>query len=137
MGVRNVTLFRKAIWSHNEGLVFSNEGSMGSSAVEITGGGRGKEEKVETITIEQFCRQQNIAHVDFIKLDIEGGELQVLTSSASALKSLNARLIIEPHLIEGKLVTGALCDLLRSAGYAVHVRDKTDGSEALIEAVPA
>ena len=110
---------------------------MGSSAVEITGGGRGKEQKVDTITIEQFCRQHNLTHVDFIKIDIEGAELQVLTSSAPTLKSLNVKLIIEPHFVGGKLVTGALCDLLKSAGYAVHVRDKTAGSEALIEAVPA
>ena len=137
MGVRNITLLKKAVWSHGDGLLFSTEGSMGSSAVEITGGGRGKEQKVDTITIEQFCRQQNLTHVDFIKIDIEGAELQVLTSSAPTLKSLNVKLIIEPHFVGGKLVTGALCDLLKSAGYAVHVRDKTAGSEALIEAVPA
>jgi len=137
MGVRNITLLKKAVWSHGDGLLFSTEGSMGSSAVEITGGGRGKEQKVDTITIEQFCRQHNLTHVDFIKIDIEGAELQVLTSSAPTLKSLNVKLIIEPHFVEGNLVTGALCDLLKSAGYAVHVRDKTAGSEALIEAVPA
>jgi FkbM family methyltransferase len=137
MGVRNVTLLKKAMWSHCDGLIFSNEGSMGSSAVEITGGGRGKEQKVESTTIEQFCLQQKITRVDFIKIDIEGGEVQLLTSSASALKNLNAKLIIEPHKIEGKLVTEQCCNLLRSHGYAVHVREKTVGSEALIEAVPA
>jgi len=136
MGVRNVTLVKKAVWAHSDGLLFSTEGSMGSSAVEITGGGRGKEQKVETITIEQFCLQRNIRCVDFIKIDIEGGELQVLKSSASVLKNLNARLIIEPHWVEGKLVTEECSDILKSKGFAVHVRDKTAGSEALIEAVP-
>src|SRR5207302_1853328 len=63
-------------------------------------------------------------------------ELAELRSSASALRDLGAKMIIEPHWVEGKLVTGALCDLLKSAGYAVRVRDKTAGSEALIEAVP-
>ena len=42
-GVRNITLVHKAVWSHNDGLLFSSEGSMGSSAVAITGGGRGDE----------------------------------------------------------------------------------------------
>ena len=134
LGVRNVTLIHKAVWSHDNGLMFSNEGSMGSSAVAVTGGGRGQERRVESVTIESFCQQNGISHIDFIKLDIEGGETEVLKSSGAALKRLNARLIIEPHRVGGKLNTQECRQLLQTHGFRVHVRDKTPGSEALIEA---
>lgn len=135
-GKSNITLMRKAIWSHNQGLLFSNEGSMGSSAVGITGGGRGKETLVPSTTLENFLKETGLEKVDFIKLDIEGAELEVLKMSAATLRRSGAKLIIEPHRIAGRLITGDCCDLLRTAGFRVHVREKTQGSEALIEAEP-
>ncbi len=39
--IRNISLIDKAIWSHSDGIEFSTEGAMGSSAVAITGRGRG------------------------------------------------------------------------------------------------
>lgn len=134
LGIHNITLIHKAVWSHNNGLMFSNEGSMGSSAVAITGGGRGEETRVDSVTIETFCQQKEISHVDFVKLDIEGGETEVLKHSGATLRLLKPRLIIEPHRVGGKLNTQQCVQLLESHGFNVHVRDKTPGSEALIEA---
>ena len=74
MGLTNITLIHKAIWSHNDGVLFSHEGSMGSSAVAITGGGRGNEVTVPTTTLERLFSEAGLKHVDFIKVDIEGGE---------------------------------------------------------------
>ncbi|HEX3966870.1 MAG TPA: FkbM family methyltransferase [Edaphobacter sp.] len=136
MGITNITLQRKAIWSHNDGILFSNEGAMGSSAVAITGGGRGEETLIPSTTLESFLNENGITKVDFVKIDIEGGETELLKRSANTLRKLGARLIIEPHRVGGKLNTGECCKLLEAAGYSVHVRDKTPGSEALIEARP-
>lgn len=135
MGIRNVTLFNKAVWSHSNGLPFSNEGSMGSSAVSVTGGGRGKETLVPSTTLEKFIDEAGIRRVDFVKIDIEGGESELL-KSAGTLSRLGARMIVEPHRIKGKLNTEDCCQLLTSQGFSVRVRDKMPGSEALIEALP-
>jgi FkbM family methyltransferase len=135
MGLSNITLFHKAIWSHNDGVLFSNEGSMGSSAVAITGGGRGNEVTVPSTTLESFLPEVGLKHVDFIKVDIEGGETELLKNSGTFMRSVGAKLIIEPHRVNGKLNTGECCRLLESAGYAVHVRGKAEGSEPLIEAL--
>lgn len=128
-----VSLANKAVWCHNDGLIFSNEGTMGSSAVAITGGGRGDERLVETTTIERFCSENAIEHIDFVKIDIEGAETEVLRSSALTLRRLGARVIVEPHRVGGKLNTEECCQLARAAGFRVHVRSKSPGSEALIE----
>jgi FkbM family methyltransferase len=136
MGLGNITLLNKAIWSHSNGVMFSHEGSMGSSAVAITGGGRGTESTIPSISLDDFLQENNLSRVDFVKLDIEGGEIEMLKHSKDTLRSVGARLIIEPHLVDGTLSTRRCCDILASAGFAVHVRDKVGNLEPLIEAVP-
>ena len=136
MGIENITLLRKAVWSHGNGVLFSNEGAMGSSAVAITGGKRGQDRMVESVRLEDFFAQNGLSHADFVKIDIEGGEVEVLESSASFLNRMKARLIVEPHVVKGKLCTEECRSMLESAGYKVKVRDKVGESEPLIEAVP-
>ena len=136
MGLDNITLLHKAIWSHNDGVLFSNEGAMGSSAVAITGGGRGKERLVASTTLSSFLVDMNLKQVDFIKVDIEGGEVELLKSSADSLRSINAKLIVEPHWVNGRLSTEECSRFLNAAGFSVRARDKVGESEPLIEAVP-
>jgi FkbM family methyltransferase len=136
LGLKNILLLHKAVWSNNDGLLFSNEGAMGSSAVSITGGNRGIERVVPSILLQDFFAAHELDHADFVKIDIEGGEIEVLEASASFLKSMNARLIVEPHLVAGFMSTDRCCRLLQSAGYKVQIRRKVGESEPLIEAVP-
>ncbi len=136
MGLLNITLVHKAIWSNGGGVPFSNEGAMGSSAVAITGGNRGNEQMVESIRLEDFFTECGLSHVDFVKMDIEGCEVAVLESSAQFLKGTGARLIVEPHLVDGRLSTDRCCKSLEAAGFHVRMRNKVGESEALIEAVP-
>jgi FkbM family methyltransferase len=136
LGIRNISLIPKAVWSHNEGLLFSHEGSMGSSAVAITGGHRGLERPVPTIRLADYATAASLSKIDFVKVDIEGAEIEVLRDSAGFLRNLGARLIIEPHFVDGDLSTVRCCDLLEAAGYHVRVRPKLGGSEPLIEARP-
>ncbi len=135
MGLDNITLIHKAVWSHADGLIFSSEAAMGSSAVAITGGGRGHETKIPSTTLDGFCREQGLTHVDFIKVDIEGAEIEMLQSSVDCLARLKPKMIVEPHQVGGSMSTERCTMLLVSAGYAVRVRDKVGESEPLIEAV--
>jgi hypothetical protein len=109
---------------------------MGSSAVSITGGNRGIERVVPSVLLQDFFKEYGLDHVDFVKVDIEGGELELLGASARFLKDVGARLIVEPHFVDGAMNTERCCELLRSAGYKVQVRKKVGESEPLIEAVP-
>jgi FkbM family methyltransferase len=149
LGLANITLIRKAIWSNADGLLFSNEGSMGSSAVSITGTSRGNapgprhianrfgpEQRVPSISLQEFFAEQQLDHADFIKIDIEGCEVEVLESSAKFLNSIHAKLIVEPHVVEGILSTDRCSQFLKNAGFNVRVRPKVGESAPLIEAVP-
>lgn len=135
MGLANITLMNEAVWSHSDGLMFSNEGAMGSSAVAITGGGRGVETKTPSTTLEVFCREHGLDRVDFMKVDIEGGEIELLESSVDFLAGLKTKLIVEPHWVDGSMSTERCSRLLQSAGYTVRVREKMGESEPMIEAV--
>ena len=136
MSLKNITLFNMAVWSHNEGVLFSHEGAMGSSAVAITGGNRGLERLVPSIRLQDFFTEHKLSHVDFVKIDIEGCEIKVLEASAISLRALGARLIVEPHSVSGVMSTESCCSMLELAGYRVNVRGRVGESEALIEAIP-
>jgi FkbM family methyltransferase len=134
MELSNITLINKAVWSHNNGILFSSEGAMGSSAVTFTGGGRGREIRVPSTTLESFVQENGLTHIDFIKMDIEGAETELLRHSGSFIHKLGAKMIIEPHKIKGKMNTGECCKLLESAGFSVRVRDQIGAPVPLIEA---
>jgi hypothetical protein len=122
---------------------------MGSSAVSITGTSRGNapgprhianrfgpEQRVPSISLQEFFAEQQLDHADFIKIDIEGCEVEVLESSAKFLNSIQAKLVVEPHVVEGILSTDRCSQFLKNAGFNVRVRPKVGESAPLIEAVP-
>lgn len=65
-----------AIGPHNEMISFYiNENSTTNSMLDRNG----TETKVQCMTLETLLHMQNLDHVDFIKCDIEGSEMQALT----------------------------------------------------------
>jgi FkbM family methyltransferase len=136
MGLNNISLIHKALWSHNRGILFSQEGSMGSSAVAITGGGRGDEIRIPSTTLADLVTEFGLDHIDFIKVDIEGGELELLEHSTEFLSRMKPRMIVEPHLVGGVISTQRCCEFLERAGYQINLREQGGGLDPLIEALP-
>jgi FkbM family methyltransferase len=54
-------------------------------------------EKVETFTLDEFIKIKKIKHVDIIKIDVEGDELNVLKGAIKLLGKMSPLLIIELH----------------------------------------
>jgi len=48
-------------------------------------------EEVEAVTIDNYCKGNNISQIDLLKIDVEGAEYQVLLGSRSMLKSQRIR----------------------------------------------
>jgi len=136
MALNNILLLHRAVWSHSDGLLFSSEGAMGSSAVTVTGGNRGNEILIPSTRLDELFDELKLKRVDFVKIDIEGCEVTVLEASAKFLRTMGARLIVEPHMVDGVLNADRCGQILKSAGYSVNIRSKTGESEALIEARP-
>ena len=45
------------------------------------------QEKIRLLTLDDFCRDEGIRHVDLLKLDVEGHELKVLEGAQSLISS--------------------------------------------------
>jgi hypothetical protein len=90
---------------------------------------------VVSTTLESFVKDQGLQDVDFIKVDIEGGEIALLESSQDFLRASKARMIIEPHIVKGKLNADQCCRLLKSAGRTARIREQLGAPVPLIESV--
>jgi len=74
----NITPLQLAIGPHNEMIsFFINENSTTNSMLNRNG----QETKVQCMTLETLLHMQGLDHVDFIKCDIEGSEMQALTDA--------------------------------------------------------
>ena len=72
---------------------------------------------VQTVTIDDYVVRQKLPRVDFIKLDIEGAELQALQGASQTIKSFKPRLAISVyHKDDDLLLIPAWLDAL-GVGY--------------------
>jgi FkbM family methyltransferase len=128
--------FESAVWNHSKGIVFSSEGNMGSSAIEIVGNGRGDNIIAPSITLSQLMDKFSLSKVDFIKCDIEGAEA-VIFEDNKFFATHRPKIIIEPHHVNGILTTDKFKSDLQVYGYSFReVTDVGMGGD-LIECVPS
>lgn len=113
---QNVELVYGAVWRDDSGLTFSTEGSMGSSAADIVGQGRGETVQVPSFTLGSLADRLGLAKVDFIKADIEGGEAFIFDDKAF-FDRFAPKIVMEPHVVGGELSSGKVARDLQQFGY--------------------
>ncbi len=113
----NVTTSAKGLWSTSGFVEFQSDGNMGSSILEASGRIASHVSRIEVTSIADVVRDYKLDRLDFLKLDIEGSEVPVLEAAAGVLRALRPRVIIEAHLVGGKLTTGPLREILDACGY--------------------
>ena len=118
----NIEILEGAIWNHCDGLSFSSEGNMGSSASHIVGSHRGEHELTKSYTLSKLAEIFNLNKVDFIKCDIEGAE-QVIFEDSEFFLQFKPRIIIECHNVEGVSTEKKCINDLSKYGYSFkHVK---------------
>jgi FkbM family methyltransferase len=143
---RNLSLYKRltgndieivfgAIWNHCNGLSFSSEGNMGSSATEIVGKSRGENDLIESYSLSKLASLFELKRVDFIKCDVEGAE-GVIFEDTNFLDKYNPRIIIETHLVEGKETTDKCVADLSRYGYDCKRIEQFGVSLPLLECYP-
>jgi FkbM family methyltransferase len=124
----NVTIISKALHTSTDPIVFYNspENPVISSTLspdKLVSHGAGVKGNVavtvETITIKELVTTYKI--IDLLKIDIEGGEYDVLLNTDELLFDSINNLIVECHFFEHdyQIKYNALLDKLRTVGYTV------------------
>ena len=79
---------------------------------------------VPGVSLDDLVYEQGIHPPDVVKIDVEGGELQVLAGMSRLLRERRPAIIAEMH---GK--NAAVCELLRDAGYGIVNLDGPESPE--------
>lgn len=74
--------------------------------------------KVKTITLDQFSSEKSLDRLDFVKIDVEGKEVQVLEGGQETFSRFTPALILEVGCEEEK-DRKRIAELLRSWGYSI------------------
>ena len=130
-----ISLLMGAVWENNDGVEFSSEGNMGSSAASILGNNRGLVSKVPSFTLSSIADRFNLSRVDFIKCDIEGAE-KVIFSDRAFFQRFSPRIIIETHIVDNLETTEKCISDLKPYGYVCKKIIQEGVSLPLIECFP-
>ncbi len=111
-GLSQVEIVEAGLWSH-EGTVDFTPGGHGAA---INPGSGSMEIRVSALA--GLIEHRKITRLDFIKMDIEGAEIEVLESSRELLRTLPAAWAIASyHRRDGQKTAGRLEKIFRELGY--------------------
>jgi len=121
--LRNVTLINKAVGSSNGVMsleIIREIGAIGARDIRLVDRPWMKDEFVEKISVDSIapdtlCREYSISSIDILKIDVEGMEAEILSSSDALLKNVR-RIVLERHSRE---LRDAVVALLQDNGFAL------------------
>jgi FkbM family methyltransferase len=96
----SVVLIEKGVWDKTGVLALHLSNTGDSHSVEITQNS-GKDQTIEVTTIDALAGNLELPRIDFIKMDIEGSELNALRGSRQALQRWHPRLAISSYHRKG------------------------------------
>jgi FkbM family methyltransferase len=96
--LENVTIEKKAVWTEETTLEFFSEGALAGSVV-TDFSNKNDIIEIEAVDLKKFLNRK----VDFLKIDIEGGEYNLLPLIGPILRKIKPNIYLAPHpfLING------------------------------------
>jgi FkbM family methyltransferase len=114
----NVELFNKAVWSKDDRLKFSSYGSVGSKLSSSQPANAKSTIEVAAVPLSAYLNEP----IDFLKIDIEGAEYEVLLSCEQYLHNVK-NIFIEYHsLPDEPQMLGDLLKILTREGFRYYIR---------------
>lgn len=117
-GLKNITALNKGLWSKPGTLKFVGDSIKGYSFMSAQKDSLAID--VPVVSLDDELERLRIKKVDFIKMDVEGAELEAIKGSARTLKEQSIDLAIASyHPIDGAKSCFALEKMLTELGYKV------------------
>jgi len=132
----HITVVQKAIWNEDSiRLQFESDGPA-TSLLNLTGAVK-QDRQTETVTLDTFVEQMKIERVDFIKMDIEGAEMNALHGARKTIARFAPKLAITVyHKTEDLFTIPQLIKSIRP-DYDLYLDHFTSGmSETVLFALP-
>lgn len=132
----NVIIETCALSNQNAEAHFVYGSSTNTGASRLAAGVfRGQVETVKTETLTSILDRLGIETVDFMKMDIEGGEYEAILGSPEVFEKRRIRALaleFHPRAFEQRRISGApILDLLAKSGY-VHLRKGHEGGDLFV-----
>lgn len=125
--VQQAILNQQAVWIKNETLVFNDEGADGGSIHTISNA-----KKVNVAAIDFLQTLQKEEKIDFLKIDIEGAENELIPHIAPALYKIE-NIFIEYHSLNGQKQTlDKLLSVLSENNFRYFIRHAIDRNRPFV-----
>jgi FkbM family methyltransferase len=120
LALGNVIVSANAVAGRSAKLRFNSEGSLGAALSHVVSrAGLSETIEVDALTLADACAAVG-AMPDFIKMDVEGAEEEVIEGARDWLRDHRPRWVIDTHhRINGKFTDAAVEHSLGSCGYRV------------------
>jgi FkbM family methyltransferase len=116
----NVIALKKGLWNREETLKF-NAGMNQSSSVTFGAEAGAKMVEIACVDLDRLLAELKIPQVDFIKMDIEGAEIEAIAGMKNILQSgKTAFAIASYHVRDGSQTYLELEKSFLQLGYQVH-----------------
>lgn len=118
--MKNVYPVQKGLWSHRDSLAFHQDAGLGSAFETFTIRPFGAVCDVETLSLAEACEELHVAAPHFVKMDIEGAEIQVIEGARQFIQKNDIHFAIASyHIVDGRPTSETLEKIFAECGYAV------------------
>ncbi len=118
--IKEFSLYNAAAWISDGELTFYSEGALSGSVNKIK---ESNEIKVKAIDIKKIIGERQ---VDFLKIDIEGAEYEILNHLKDSLKQVNLLFVEYHHITSKAQELHLLLDILDKSGFSYHIKQTSD-----------
>ncbi|PHR74590.1 MAG: methyltransferase [Lutibacter sp.] len=132
---KNYDIIDSLMWSKNELIDFQESGTVASSAlwfsddIDIV--------KKQAISLDEWSEDMKLEKIDFIKMDIEGAELEAIKGCKEIIEKFQPNFAIASyHMVNGELTYIKLEEFFKEINYPF-VTKKFRGNEIITFAGPA
>jgi FkbM family methyltransferase len=116
LGLQGVQLENKAVWKENTMISFAADSSVSGR---ISNNGSGHTQKVPAVRLRDFLNEK----VDFLKIDIEGSETEVLDDCRDRLQHVE-NLFVEYHSAgKDPQQLDKLLGILKDTGFRYYIKE--------------
>jgi FkbM family methyltransferase len=123
-----VILVEKGVWDKT-GTLSLHLSTTGDSHSVAIAQNAGKDQSIEVTTLDALAKDLRLPRVDFIKMDIEGGEQNALRGARQVLERWHPRMAISSYHKKGdpSAISSLIWDI--QPGYLIGSKDRVRGPE--------